>query len=51
MPNPPRPVALDSDAYNEIDDQFVIVYTLLPPSQPRVEEIYAAPFLNARSSS
>ncbi|CAA6689435.1 MULTISPECIES: nucleoside hydrolase [unclassified Lentimonas] len=44
-------VVLDTDAYNEIDDQFAIVYTVLSPERMRLEAIYAAPFLNQRSES
>lgn len=46
----PVPVVLDTDTYNEIDDQFALVYALLSP-ELRVEAVYAAPFLNNRSSS
>lgn len=46
----PVAVVLDTDTYNEIDDQFAIVYALLSP-ELRVEAIYAAPFLNSRSKS
>ncbi|WPJ96171.1 nucleoside hydrolase [Coraliomargarita algicola] len=42
---------LDTDAYNEIDDQFAIVYAMLAPERIELEAIYAAPFLNKRSSS
>ncbi len=35
---------LDTDAFNEIDDQFAIVYALLSPEKLDVEAIYAAPF-------
>lgn len=44
-------IVLDTDTYNEIDDQFAIVYSLLSPERLDVEAIYAAPFFNARSSS
>src|SRR5690606_15532919 len=44
-------VVLDTDTYNEIDDQFAVVYALLSPERMTVEAIYAAPFLNRRSSS
>ncbi len=50
---PPRrrvSMVLDTDTYNEIDDQFAVVYSLLSPEQMKVEAIYAAPFHNARSS-
>lgn len=41
---------LDTDAYNEIDDQFAIAYALLSPEKIHVEGICAAPFFNRRSS-
>ncbi len=43
-------VVLDSDAYNEIDDQFAISYAL-GSERLCVEAIYAAPFFNERSKS
>ena len=42
---------LDSDTYNEIDDQFAVAYALRSPAQMNIEAIYAAPFHNERSSS
>ncbi|MGE9289773.1 MAG: nucleoside hydrolase, partial [Puniceicoccales bacterium] len=42
---------LDTDAYNEIDDQFAIVYSVLAPDRIDLEAVYAAPFLNKRSTS
>ncbi|HPG69033.1 MAG TPA: nucleoside hydrolase [Candidatus Hydrogenedentes bacterium] len=50
---PPRGkvrMVLDTDTYNEIDDQFAVVYALLSPEQLDVEALYAAPFHNKRSS-
>lgn len=44
-------VVLDTDTYNEIDDQFAVAYALLSREAMTVEAIYAAPFLNARSKS
>ena len=41
---------IDTDTYNEIDDQFALVYALLSPERIRLEAIYAAPFHNQRSS-
>ena len=35
---------LDTDTYNEIDDQFAIVQTLLSAERIDLEGIYAAPF-------
>ena len=43
-------MVLDTDTYNEIDDQFAVVQALLSPDQLAVEGIYAAPFYNSRSS-
>ena len=42
---------LDTDAYNEIDDQFAIAYFLKNPHRINPLAIFAAPFLNERSSS
>lgn len=44
-------VVIDTDTYNEIDDQFAVVYGLLSPEQMEVQAIYAAPYLNNRSVS
>jgi inosine-uridine nucleoside N-ribohydrolase len=40
---------IDTDTYNEIDDQFAVVYALLSPERIRVEALYAAPFDNERA--
>lgn len=42
---------IDTDAYNEIDDQFAISYALRSPERLNVQALYAAPFLNHRSVS
>ena len=42
---------VDSDTYNEIDDQFAVAYALLSPAHMEVEAVYAAPFHNERSAS
>ncbi len=50
---PPRGrvrMVLDTDTYNEVDDQFALVYALLSPERLEVEMVYAAPFHNSRSS-
>lgn len=53
---PPDPAAgpvdavLDTDAFNEIDDQFAIAYALLSPERIRLHALYAAPFVNARAT-
>ena len=41
-------VVIDTDTYNEVDDQFAVVYALLSPEQMEVEAIYAAPYHNSR---
>jgi inosine-uridine nucleoside N-ribohydrolase len=37
-------MVLDTDTYNEIDDQFAVTHALLSPEQMTVEAIYAAPY-------
>ncbi len=44
-------VVIDTDAYNEIDDQFAISYALRRPDRLNVQALYAAPFLNQNSVS
>lgn len=43
-------MVLDTDAYNEIDDQFAISYALKAKEKLNVLALYAAPFFNARSN-
>jgi inosine-uridine nucleoside N-ribohydrolase len=43
-------MVLDTDTYNEIDDQFAVVHALLSPEKLDVEAIYAAPYFNNRST-
>ncbi|MEO0965671.1 MAG: nucleoside hydrolase [Planctomycetota bacterium] len=43
-------VVLDTDTYNEIDDQFALAYALLSPESMQVLAVHAAPFHNARST-
>lgn len=45
----PATMVLDTDTFNEIDDQFALVYSLLSP-EVKVEAVYAAPFHNNRST-
>ncbi len=45
----PVRMVLDTDAFNEIDDQFAIVQSLLSPENLELEAIYPAPFHNDRS--
>lgn len=44
-------VVIDTDTYNEVDDQFALVYALRSADRLNVKAIYAAPFFNKRSSS
>lgn len=44
-------MVLDTDTYNEVDDQFALAYALLSPERLDVQAVYAAPFFNNRSSS
>jgi hypothetical protein len=37
-------VVIDTDAYNEIDDQFAIAYLLRSTEKLNTRAIYAAPF-------
>lgn len=41
-------IVLDTDTYNEIDDQFALVYAILSDTID-VEAVYAAPFHNQKS--
>lgn len=43
-------LVIDTDAFNEIDDQFAVVYALLSPERLDVQALYAAPFFNSRST-
>ena len=49
VPEGPVDVVLDTDTYNEIDDQFAIAYMMRSP-ELRTKAIYAAPFFNENSS-
>lgn len=44
-------VILDTDTYNEVDDQYAIAYLLRAEDRVRLLAITAAPFFNNRSSS
>lgn len=44
-------VVLDTDACNEIDDQFAISYLLRSPEKCNTLALYAAPYFNNRSTS
>lgn len=44
-------VVLDTDAYNECDDQYAISYLIKSREKLNVRAIYAAPFVNKNSES
>lgn len=44
-------VVLDTDTYNEIDDQFALAYLLRSPERANTVGITIAPFFNKKSSS
>jgi inosine-uridine nucleoside N-ribohydrolase len=46
----PKKLILDTDTYNEVDDQFAVAYAMLSP-ELQMLSFNAAPFLNNRSSS
>ena len=43
-------MVLDTDTYNEVDDQFALCYALLSPERLNVQAVYAAPYFNDRST-
>lgn len=43
-------MVLDTDTYNEVDDQFALAYALKSSEELNVEAVYAAPFYNDRSN-
>ncbi len=45
----PLDLVLDTDTYNEIDDQFALAYAELSPERLTLHAIHAAPFHNGRS--
>ncbi len=49
VPEYPVDVVLDTDTYNEIDDQFALAYLMLS-KELHTQAIYAAPFFNENSS-
>jgi purine nucleosidase len=44
-------MVLDTDTYNEIDDQFALAYAYLSGDKLQMEAIYAAPYFNNRSKN
>lgn len=48
-PNQPIDVVMDTDTYNEIDDQFALAYLIRSPEKLNLQAVYAAPFFNTKS--
>lgn len=46
----PAPMILDTDTYNEIDDQFALIYSIVSPDKIDFRGVTAAPFFNSRST-
>ena len=51
VPSGPIDVVLDTDTYNEIDDQFALSYLLRSGEKLTVKALCAAPFFNDNSTS
>lgn len=51
VPTGPIDVVLDTDTYNEIDDQFALSYMIRSAEKLTVKAICAAPFFNENSNS
>jgi len=50
-PTHPVDVVIDTDTYNEVDDQFALAFLIKSPEKFRLKAINAAPFFNKRSDS
>jgi len=44
-------VVLDTDTYNEIDDQYALAYLIKSQEKLHLQAIYAAPFTNSKADS
>lgn len=50
-PAGPIEVVIDTDTYNEIDDQYALAYLVRNSEKLRLKAVYAAPFCNRRAES
>ncbi|MBQ8803410.1 MAG: nucleoside hydrolase [Tyzzerella sp.] len=50
-PEGPVDVVIDTDCYNEVDDQFALSYLVRSEDELHLKAIYAAPFYNKRVQS
>ena len=46
-----KPVILDTDTFNEIDDQYALAYAMLCPEKVDLLAVTAAPFSNSRAKT
>ena len=46
-----KPVILDTDTYNEVDDQYALAYAMLSPEKVNLLAVVAAPFKNSRAKT
>lgn len=44
-------MVIDTDTFNEVDDQIALAYLLRNPDRLRLQAIYAAPFLNEKADT
>lgn len=51
LPSGKVDAVLDTDTFNEIDDQFALAFAMLSPESLTMRAVTAAPFFNRRSSS
>ena len=51
LPAGRTPVVIDTDQYNEVDDQFALAYAVRSPERIDVEAVYAGPFVNDRAAT
>lgn len=51
VPKGPIDVVIDTDAFNEVDDQFAIAYLLASGEKLRLRALYAAPYSKQREPS
>lgn len=51
VPAHPVDVVIDTDTYNEVDDQFAVAYLLASGEKLKIKALYAAPFHNGKSES
>ena len=50
LPSGKADAVLDTDTFNEIDDQFALAFAMLSPEALSLKAVSAAPFYNSRSS-